>query len=195
MAEPIAHPHFIDAVRDVFGGSPWRFLAGVCSIILVFIVVGWLAHDPIEAAATHLVERVGTIGIFFVALAGEIVPPFGFQPALFLGYSGGMPAGRLLLLVEAGSFVASCSCWAIGAALRRAPRALAWLDQRRSARLFRRYGTTTVGIAALAPVPYGAITLLAGALGLPFGPAVAGMLWRPVKIGFSLALLMVGWAR
>lgn len=193
--ERVAEPRFLDALRDVFGGSPWRFFGAVFGVVALLVVIGWIAHDPIERFATALIARFGSWGVFAATWFGEIVPPLGFQPALFLGYSGGMGPAWLFLVVEAGSLAGSISCWAMGAALRLSPRAVAWLDQRRSARLFRRYGTATVGIAALAPVPYGPITVLGAALGLPFWPALRGMSLRALKIAASLALLVLGWDR
>jgi membrane protein YqaA with SNARE-associated domain len=195
MPDRLAQPRLADAVRDVFGGRPWRLLIGAVGIVVVFVIVGAWLREPIQAAAASVVARFGPFGIAVAAFAGELIPPFGFQPSLFIGYTGGVGLLPLFLLVEVGSFLASCCCWLLGRALRASPRALAWLDARPSARIVRRYGTATVGIAALGPLPYGAITLLGAALGLPFVPAVRGMLLRPLKIAASLALLAVGWSR
>lgn len=176
-------------------GDPKRFFLGVFGVFAAFVAVAWVAREPIQAFAEALIDAWGLLGIFTATLVGEIVPPIGFQPALILGHTGGIGPASLFATVEGGSFVASLVCWVIGAGLRTFPAAVAWLDRRKAATLFKKHGAAAVGIAALTPMPYGAITLVGAALGMPFLPAVRGMTLRPIKIGLSLLVLWLGWAR
>lgn len=184
----------VAALKESVGGDLRKFFGAVVVVFVALAGLAWLAKEPITTFASAVITAWGLLGIFAASLVGEVVPPLGFQPALILGHTGGIDVLPLFFTVEGGSLVASLLCWGIGASLRRSPAAVAWLDKRRMAGIFKRHGTAAVGVAALAPMPYGAITMVGAALGLAIGPALRGMLLRPVKIGMTLLVLWLGWS-
>jgi uncharacterized membrane protein YdjX (TVP38/TMEM64 family) len=56
-----------------------------------------------------------------------------------------------------------------------------------------RHRRRAVFLAALAPFPYGLVTMAAGAAGLPWREVAFGATGRFIKVGLSVAIVFLGW--
>lgn len=115
------------------------------------------------------------------------------EPALFVGYTGGLGFVPVWLTASAASVLAGATGWSMGRWV--GPRGpMLWLIERTGVRsLLAEYGGRAIAVAAVGPFPYAPTTWAAGAAGVPFVEVVIGCLFRVPKIAFLLGVIALGW--
>ena len=156
-------------------------------------VVGAVARAPVAAFSARVVSELGLLGLFAAVVAMDPIPGVGFQPALFFGYTGGIPLVSLVFAAWGASLVASVAVWAIGRALRGQARLVARLERHRVGAWLRDHGVRTIAVAALAPVPFGVATFGAGMMGVRLRDLLVGAAFRGVKIALTAGAIGLGW--
>ncbi|MDP2310068.1 MAG: hypothetical protein Q8P18_28890 [Pseudomonadota bacterium] len=166
---------------------------GLVAIIGLVAIVGALLREPIATFSGSLVADYGLPGLFATLFVTDSVPGLGFQPALFLGFTGGVLPGTLLVLAWGASLCASVFVYSVGRSLRGRPALVALLLRWRIGHWLRDYGARAIAVASVAPVPFGLATFGAGVMGLGLRDLLLGASARGVKIGFTLLAIMAGW--
>lgn len=170
-----------------------RVAIGLVGLIGLVAVVGALLRDPIATFSARLVAEYGLPGLFATLFVTDHMPGLGFQPALFLGYTGGVAAGPLLLVAWVASVCASVVFYTGGRAFRGRPALVAFLLRWRIGHWLRAYGARAIAIASVAPVPFALVTFGAGVMGVGMRDLLVGASFRGIKIGFTLLAIMAGW--
>lgn len=170
-----------------------RMLLGLALLVGVLAVVGAAVREPVTAFSAGLVAELGLLGMFAAVLAMDPIPGLGFQPALFFGYTGGLPVLPLVLAAWGGSLVASVTVYGVGRLFRDSPRLVAWLERWRVGTWLREHGARTIAVAAVAPVPFGLATLGAGVMGVKLRDLLLGAAFRGLKIAATAAAIGLGW--
>jgi hypothetical protein len=170
-----------------------KILVGLVAIVGVVAAVASVLREPITRWSASAVHDLGLSGIFAAVFAMDPVPGLGFQPALFLGYTGGIALVPLVAAAWAASMLSSITVYGVGRRLRESARLLAVLERYRIATWLRDHGVTTIAIAAIGPLPYGLATLGAGVVGVRFRHLLFGALFRGVKIAATAGAIGLGW--
>jgi hypothetical protein len=166
---------------------------GLVGVIGLVAVVGALLREPIVTISAGLVAEYGLTGLFATMLVTDPMPGLGFQPALFLAYTGGIPPGPLLLVAWVASLCASVLVYAAGCTLRGRPALVAFLLRWRIGHWLQAYGARAIALASVAPVPFALATFGAGVMGMKLTDLLVGASFRGFKIGFTLLAIMAGW--
>lgn len=174
-------------------GTVARIVGGLLALVAGIGVVGAYVREPIARLSEGIVADLGVAGLFAAVVAMDPIPGVGFQPALFFGYTGGLPVFSLLFAAWTASLVASVGVYGLGRGLRNSARLVALLERWRVGGWLRDHGVRAIAVAAVAPVPFGLATLGAGVLGVPFRQLVVGAAFRGLKIAATLAAIVFGW--
>ncbi len=178
---------------DVSPKAVARLLGGLVVLVALVAVVGAVLREPIVAFSAGLVAEYGLIGLFAGVFALDQTPGLGFQPVVFLAYTGGIAPMPLLLVAWLASLSASAAVYAVGRAFRGRPSLVALLLRWRIGHWIQAYGARAIAVAALAPVPFCLATFGAGVMGIPLRDLLLGASVRVVKIGLMLAAVAAGW--
>jgi hypothetical protein len=170
-----------------------RLGAGLVSLVAAVAVVAKAVHAPVSAFAGGLVGDFGFGGLFAAVLCTDAVPGLGFQPALFLGYTGGLGFWPLFVVTFGASYIASVLVYGAGRVLARQPWLVERLERWGVGPVLRRQGARAIALASVAPFPYGLATLGAGVTGVPLRTLLVGACFRGVKILFTLVAIWLGW--
>ncbi|MES2638012.1 MAG: hypothetical protein V4850_00960 [Myxococcota bacterium] len=168
---------------------------GVGLVVVIGLVagIGISLRDPIVALSGSLVTEYGLIGLFVTLLVTDPMPGLGFQPAVFLAYTGGIPPWPLLGVAWVASMCASVFVYAVGRTLRGRPALVAFLMRWRVGHWLSDHGARTIALASMAPVPFVLVTFGAGVMGVKLTDLLLGASFRGFKIGFTLLAIMAGW--
>ncbi len=170
-----------------------RALFGVAVLIGVLAIVGSVVHAPVTRFAADLVGRLGVVGLFLAVVLLDPVPAVGFALVVFLGHAGGIGFWPLFGVTWVATLVASAGMFAAGRRLA----GQAWLVERVErwgvGPWLRRSGARGIAAAAIAPCPYGLVTLGAGVTGVPFGALLVGASARGIKILLTILGIRAGW--
>lgn len=155
-----------------------------------------LLREPLESFAHWVVENLGLFGVFLGVLATDAftlpIPPDMY---LFVAVASHAPVVPMLVVCCAGSIIAGSIAYYIGPFIQRLPFLRARLERfrERGERLFGKYGTWTVVIAALSPVPFSVTCWLAGIYRMPYRPFFLATFARiPRLVGYYF-LFELGW--
>jgi hypothetical protein len=170
-----------------------RVGVGFLLLIAAVAVVGALLRAPIAAFSTALLAQLGGVGLFVALYVTDPIPGLGFQPVMFLAFTGGVSAVQVFLCAWAASLCASVSVYAFGRAFRGRPALVALLLRWRIGHWIQAYGARAIAVAAVAPVPFAVATFGAGVMGLSLRDLVLGASARGLKMGFTLGAIMAGW--
>lgn len=168
-----------------------KLVVALVVIVMLVGIVAWIAKEPIAHLSAAILDRFGWFGVLGFVVLTDPIPGLGFQPALFVGWTGGMGAFPLFTAVFAGSMVGTALTWWMG---RRFGRRLSGLlDRYGLSAILLRHRWKVVALAALLPLPYGVATTGAGAIGMSFAETMASGTVRALKIGIVLATIALGW--
>lgn len=170
-----------------------RLVVGLVALVGVIALVGTAVRQPVATFSAGIVAELGLLGMFAAVLAMDPIPGLGFQPALFFGYTGGLPLLSLVFAAWSASLLASAAVWALGRSCRNSTRLVALLDRSRLGGWLREHGVRTIAVAAVAPVPFGLATLGAGVLGVRFRDLLVGASFRGIKIAATAVAIGLGW--
>ncbi len=170
-----------------------RLGLGLLVLVGLIAALGLAVREPVAAFGARVVAELGLPGLFAAVVAMDQIPGVGFQPALFFGYTGGIPLLNLVIAAWAASYVASIGVYGIGRTLRNSTRLVAFLERWRIGGWLRDHGARAIAVAAVAPVPYGLATLGAGVLGVRLRDLLVGASFRGVKIAATAAAIGLGW--
>lgn len=171
----------------------WRIAQALLIVFALVAVIGLLFREPMEHAAQLFLGRFGIAGVFVAALMLDAVPGLGSQPIVVLACAGGAPGLAVWLAASIGSWLSGTLGWAVGRALARWPWFAAWIARSGLERGLLRHRRRAVFLSALAPFPYGLVTMAAGAAGLPWREVGLGATGRFVKVGLNVAIVVMGW--
>lgn len=174
--------------------SPRRLIGSLLGLLVAVSVAGALLRGPLEAACGALVARLGAGGLYLATAALDPIPGIGFQGSMVAGSVGGMPFWGLYALLVAGSLTGSVWVWAIGRLLQDARWLQRILLSSGVRALLERFGWRAIAAAAVLPVPYGLVTLGAGARGVPLRALLRGACCRAAKILVFQAVWCLGWS-
>ena len=174
--------------RDLY----WNMAKALVVLLVLVVLIGVFFRGPLETAAAAFVTRFGLFGVFVSALILDTVPGLGSQPIVLLAYAGGLPAIWVWLAAGVGSWFSGLLGWAVGLGLGRWPWFRAWILRTGLEAGLLKHQWRGIFLAALVPFPYGLVTMAAGAGGLPLKHVAIGATGRFVKIGLSLAIVMLG---
>jgi membrane protein YqaA with SNARE-associated domain len=170
-------------------------LRGALATAATLAVAAWVtrvAAEPVRALGSALVTEGGVPGLLLLVVATEIVPsPLAFLPWIVLALEGGMAPAVVAATVGGGSVLAAWVDHAIGRRLGVPARWSARIEARRPdlLMLLRRRGAFAVALVGALPVPFGLVTLPAGALRVPFPAFALATLVRLPKAALFAALL------
>lgn len=185
MTAAAAMPDVRAAVR---GAAP-----GLLGLFVAVAALGWLVREPATRLGERFVDAWGLPGVFFGATLLDMLPGVGPPPVLLLGWTGGIPAGALLLAASLGGVAGAGLGWAIGRGLSRLEVAGRLVDRVGLGPIVRRFGWRAVLAAAVVPAPFALTTITAGVVGLPLHLTLLGALGRTPKALFNLLLIGAGW--
>lgn len=171
----------------------WNIGKALLAVFLVVILIGVFFREPMELAASEFVSRFGLAGVFIAALMLDALPGLGSQPIVILACAGGMPGGAVWLAASLGSWLSGSMGWVTGLGLARWPWFRGWITRVGLEAGLLKYGRRAVFLAALAPFPYGLVTMAAGAAGLPWREVGIGATGRFVKVGLNVVIVVMGW--
>ncbi len=173
--------------------SAARAALGFVVLCGVLAVAGVAVRAPIAAFSARVVAELGLVGLFAAVVAMDPIPGLGFQPALFFGYTGGLPLPSLVFAAWSASMVASVSVFAVGRLSRNSARLVSLLERWRIGDWLRDHGARAIAVAAVAPVPFGLATFGAGVLGVKLRDLLVGASFRGLKIAATAAAIGLGW--
>lgn len=174
-------------------GTVLRLLAAAAVLVFLVFLVSATFREPLEAAATRLVERGGLVGLMALVVVCDPIPGPGFQPGLVIGTSAGVPPILLFVATLAGSLLSSVLSWLGGRALRHNRGLLRLLELTGVGALLDRWRWRAVVVASLLPLPWVLVTFGAGARGMPFEHFLPAASARSLKILVSLVAIQIGW--
>jgi len=170
-----------------------RVAVGFVVLLGAVAVVGALLREPIHTFATTLLADLGSVGLFLALYVTDPMPGLGFQPVMFLAYTGGASALGVLLCAWGASMCASVTVYAVGRVFQGRPALVALLLRWRIGHWIQAYGARAIAVAAVAPVPFAVATFGAGVMGLPLKDLLIGASARGLKMGFTLGAIIAGW--
>ena len=178
-------------------GNPARRMAlGLCGLVLLGLVCGFLLREPVVALGEALVDRYGAWGIIACTLVTDTSPlPLTSEPVVLLALGAGMPYPDIMLLMSATSH----ACGPLGHTLGRLLGMVPGMREKLSARFpevfafMERKGVAGVWLAALLPIPFALTTWTAGLAGVSFWGTVLASSGRWIKTSIAVALLSGGW--
>ena len=182
-----------DPVAMSTGMLVWRIVQALVVVLVLVLAIGVLFREPMEQAAGWFVGRFGLFGVFLAALMLDALPGLGSQPIVLLACAGGMPGASVWLAASAGSWLSGTMGWATGRMMGRWSWFRGWIERSGLESGLLRHRRRAVFLAALAPFPYGLVTMAAGAAGLPWREVAFGATGRFIKVGLSVAIVLMGW--
>lgn len=171
----------------------WTIAKALAVVLVAVLLIGVFFREPMESAAEWFVERFGLVGVFVAALMLDALPGLGSQPIVILACAGGLPGWWVWIAASAGSWLSGSMGWAVGLGLGRWPWFRDWIYRVGLEGGLLKYKRRAVFLAALAPFPYGLVTMAAGAAGLPWREVGIGATGRFVKVGLNVAIVVMGW--
>ena len=171
----------------------------IFTIILVVLVAlsAVFLREPLEVFAHWVVDELGLFGVFMgVLLTDSLTLPIPPDTYLFVAVASQAPVVPIVTVCCAGSVIAGNVAYRLGPLIQRLPFLRKRLEKfrPRGEKLFLQYGTWTVAIAALTPIPFSVTCWLAGIYRMPYRPfAVATLARVPRLVGYYW-LFLLGWA-
>lgn len=169
----------------------------ITALMFVFIAFGAaFLREPLEVVAFWIVEELGMLGVFLGVFATDALTlPIPPDTYLFMAVASDAPAIPILTACCLGSVMAASVAYRIGPYIQRLPFLRKRLERFRSRgeQLFLKYGTWTVVIAALSPIPFSVVCWLAGIYRMPYRPFFFATLARVPRLVGYYYLFELGW--
>lgn len=167
--------------------------------ILLALTIGlkFLIGDYVEMAGGWFVNTFGYWGIFFGTVFIDTINfPLSPDFMLLFAITGGLHPVPTIIFAAFGSMVgASCAYWIGRVASNIKP--IAWWMKRKEKTghfLFNKYGHWTILIAAVTPLPFGALCWFAGAYKMNWWLFYLITLIRLPRMIVPFILLYLGWS-
>ncbi len=173
-----------------------RLGIGLLLLVLLVALLAWLFKSELEGLGRGFVDRFGLGGMVLGSLLADgfnvPIPP---QFYMLMGLSSGVPALETLLAVNLGSFIGAwCGYLLTSRASHFGPIARRLADTRRiTASVFSRYGSRSVIVASILPVPYSGLCYMAGLARLPARGFALISLIRVPRLVIYYYLIQLGW--
>lgn len=169
----------------------------ITAIMFVVIVLGAVfLREPLEVLAHWIVEELGLFGVFLGVLATDsLTVPIPPDTYLFVAVASDVAVVPILTVCCVGSILAGSIAYWLGPYIQRLPFLRKRLEKfrPRGEQLFLKYGTWTVAIAALSPIPFSVTCWLAGIYKMPYRRFVLATFARiPRLVGYYF-LFVLGW--
>ena len=173
----------------------WATIIGVVAIVAALAILLHAFKEPLEEAAAVFVDNLGGPGVslgFFIPDGFTVpLPNDAFTTFAFIG---GMPFWECVLWGSIGSLAGATAGFSVGRNLHH----MAWFQRFMAKRgrevrlLVERYGTTTLAVAALTPIPFSIACWAVGAGGMSYGRVMLVSLLRVPRVAFYLWVLTEG---
>lgn len=173
-----------------------KSIAFLALSFFLVLALGYFLRDPITYYAGEAVTFFGPLGIFFGVLGSDAfglpIPP---STVLFASVAAGAPAALVLLLVSTASLLGGTTAYFVGPFIGKLPILRTVLERfrPRGELLYKRWGTWTVLIAALTPLPFAPFCWLAGIYKMPFKRFVSAAFVRAPRMLVYYAIFVLGW--
>lgn len=188
-APPVGAQPLVDWRRTVRTAVP-----GLLLLVVIVVLLGVFARDPLLAASASFVDRAGLPGVFLACLVLDSIPGVGAQPILFLAYTGGLGFFPALLVGGTSGVVSGAIGWSAGRGLGRLERVRSWVERSGLGPVLRRHGWRAVFTSAVLPFPYALTTVAAGVADISLGATLLGATGRFPKAFLNLLLVAGGWS-
>ena len=175
----------------------WKSLFTLLLSLAAIMALGFFFHDPVSRYATEALTLLGPLGIFLGVLGADAfglpIPPSTY---LFAAVAAGAPAVLVLSVAAAASLLGATLAYFIGPYIGRLPLLSTVLERfrPRGESLYRRWGVSTVLIAALTPLPFAPFCWLAGIYQMPFKRFFSAAMVRAPRLLAYYAVFALGWA-
>lgn len=171
----------------------WSLVQGLLVVGVVVVLIAVFFRAPMEAASSWFVGRFGLGAVFAAGLLLDALPGFGSQPIVLLACAGGLPPLWVWLAAAVGSWLSGSLGWAVGTRLTAWGALRRWMARVGLEKALLKHGRRAIFFASLAPVPYGLVTLAAGACGVAWLEVGVGATGRFFKVGLNVAVVALGW--
>lgn len=169
----------------------------VTALILAAVwLVGRFLAEPAKQLAQLIVDELGLLGIFGAVLAADAftipIPPDTY---ILAAVASGSQVVEIVTIVGVASVVAGIVAYFVGPLFEKLPILRKKIDKVRpqGEALFFKYGTWTVVLAALTPLPFSVTCWIAGIYRMPFRPFVLAVLWRIPRFWVYYWMFLYGW--
>jgi membrane protein YqaA with SNARE-associated domain len=172
----------------------------VAAMVVLFAIVATLAiffKDPITSIAHQLVDNLGIVGIFLGVLAADgLMFPIPPTTYLFIAVAAGIPIIPVLIAAAVAGLLGGAMAYGLGPTLQKVP----FLNRRieafrpRGEQLFKRWGSWTIAIAAVTPLPFSLICWFAGIYRMPFKRFISVSAVRAPRLLVYYGIFTLGWA-
>ena len=175
----------------------WKSILTLLLSLAAIMALGFFLHEPVSLYATEALTFLGPLGIFLGVLGADAfglpIPPSTY---LFAAVAAGAPAFLILSVAGAASLIGGSIAYFIGPYIGRLPLLSTVLERfrPRGESLFRRWGASTILIAALTPLPFAPFCWLAGIYKMPFKRFFSAALVRAPRLLAYYAFFSIGWA-
>lgn len=176
--------------------SLYKMAWATAGFMLVFMALAWLFHSQIEVAGNALVGAVGAwgigIGIFMSDAFTLPIPPDVYLAAAI---TAGLDPTTTIIAGSIGSILGGMVAYGIGRVLGDTPFATRLVApfRERGESFIDRLGVTAVVIAALTPIPFSIVCILAGMMRMQFARFAPATLFRIPRIAGYFFLIDLGW--
>lgn len=166
-------------------------------IIVVLVYLGkQYVGKYLQVGAKLFIEKFGLLGLFIdVYLVDALIVPL--TPDVFLLILVSNETNQIfgLILICIASVLGGISGYGIGKYLHklRIVQRLTSKYEQRGEKLFQRYGTWAVAIAAFTPIPFSTICWLAGIFKMDFKPFVLATFFRIPRMVIYYLMILLGW--
>lgn len=172
-----------------------KLIISLCVLFAIVVALGLAFKDPIEQFARGLIDTYGYFGIALGIFAADCftapIPPDFY---LMVGATGGADPWIVIAVGSIASITGGMGAYSIGRVfakgfLRRHFQGM----QREGARLLNRLGVVAVIVAALTPVPFSVVCVVAGSAQMRFRLFCAAILFRIPRIAGYFFVIDAAW--
>lgn len=162
--------------------------------LAVFALGAWLLNKYVfnfSDFSEEITKKYSTWAVISWLFASEVIVGV-LPPEAFIVWAKSFPQPYLMVaLLATVSYAGGLISFLIGTRLYRLPRIHNWVDQRFSSQIeqIKKYGGLLIAIAALTPLPYPLISMIAGLAGVQMGLFARVALIRYVRFFIWAAVL------
>jgi membrane protein YqaA with SNARE-associated domain len=174
-------------------------IRGVVVTALIFAAVWIIGHyvaEPAEHLADLIVENLGIWGIFLAVLAADALTlPIPPDTYLLAAVASDTDAITIVNVVAVASVIAGSLAYLVGPIFERFAFLRKRIDKVRpqGEALFAKYGTWTIVVASLTPLPFSVTCWIAGIYRMPYRPFFLATLARIPRFWLYYLMFEFGW--
>ena len=174
-----------------------KMLVATVIVVTLFAVAGWLLKGQLTGIGQWIYAKTGFTGIFLgIFLADMFTLPLPPDLYLAVAVTANLNPFDVILVGSLASMLGGLGAYLLGRLLGRtrfAQRLVAPFRER-GERFVDRLGVTAVIVAALTPIPFSVICVLAGMMGMSLWHFVPATFFRIPRIAGYFYLFKLGWA-